>query len=94
MFTLKYVPGAIQGKHLNPKKPASAQARKRKCEEHRPEIKFNCDWQAKRTWLNFDVCIEHYDYGTDANVSQNLKNQNQFITESLLLPITKHASRM
>ena len=54
----------------------------------------DCDWQAKRTWLNFDVCIEHYDYGTDANVSQNLKNQNQFITESLLLPITKHASRM
>ena len=49
--------------------------RKRKCEKHHPERKFNCDWQTKRHWLNqFEdiknsmtctVCIEHY--GTDAN---------------------------
>jgi hypothetical protein len=64
-----------------------AQERKRKYKEHRPVRKFNREWQAKRPWLKFDdiknsmpcaVCIEHY--GTDANVSQNLENQNKFIT--------------
>jgi len=43
------------------------------------------------------VCIEHY--VNDANVSQNMKNQNKLITsctnlESVLSPITKHASGM
>ena len=92
MFTLKYVPGAIQEKHLNPKK--TFQLRREKENMRSIVLKSNLtNWQAKRTWLNFYICIEHYEYGTDANVSQNLKNQNKFITESLLSAIRKHASR-
>jgi hypothetical protein len=55
-------------------------------------------WYKKNpAWHVPFVSIKHY--GNDANVSQNLKNRNKFITavqtlESLLSPITKHASRM
>ena len=86
MFTLKYVQWGYPRKAFEPKN-ISAQERKRKYKEHRPVRKFNHDWQAKRPWLKFDdtknsmpcaVCIEHY--GTHANVSQNLENQNKFIT--------------
>jgi hypothetical protein len=53
MFTLKYVPVPIPGKPLN-QKNFSAQERKTNYEEHRPERKFDNDWQAKIPRLKID----------------------------------------
>ena len=72
-----------------------------KIEERRPEFFFS-DCQAKRPCLKSNniknsrtcaVCIKHYDYGTDANVSPNLKNQNKFIPGCANLRISAVADR-
>ena len=65
---------------------------KRKYEEHRPEGKFNSDWQAKRPWLKFENIKKQHDivqFVSRIRLSEVVKT-----LESLLAPITKYGSPM